>query len=71
VSDDGVSMYETGRVVCSADCAIAPVRDREWSVIMNQSKGLTAFVRDECANYGKHDEACLFGDSCKEYEYVV
>ena len=32
---------------------------------MNQSKGLTAFVRDECANYSKHDETCLFGESCK------
>ena len=29
-----------------------------------KSKGLTAFVRDECANYGKSDEACLFGP-CK------
>ena len=32
---------------------------------MKQSKGLREFVRDKCANYGKHDEACLFGDSCK------
>ena len=32
---------------------------------MVQSKGLRVFLRDECANYGKHDEACVFGDSCK------
>ncbi|MHC4229146.1 MAG: hypothetical protein ACYSWW_26450 [Planctomycetota bacterium] len=32
---------------------------------MRQSKGLKVFVRDECANYSKHDESCLFGDSCK------
>jgi len=32
---------------------------------MKQSKGLRVFLRDECANYNKHDEACLFGDSCK------
>ncbi len=32
---------------------------------MKQSKGLTVFVRDECANYNKHDEACLFDESCK------
>jgi hypothetical protein len=32
---------------------------------MKQNKGLREFVRDECANYYKHDEACLFGDSCK------
>ncbi len=32
---------------------------------MKQSKGLTVFVRDECANYSKHDEACVFADSCK------
>ncbi|MBL7186302.1 MAG: hypothetical protein ISS70_08240 [Phycisphaerae bacterium] len=32
---------------------------------MKQSKGLTAFVRDECANYSKHDEGCLFDESCK------
>jgi hypothetical protein len=28
-------------------------------------KGLREFIRDECANYDKHDETCLFGDSCK------
>ena len=32
---------------------------------MKQTKGLTAFLRDECANYDKHREACLFADSCK------
>jgi hypothetical protein len=32
---------------------------------MKESKGLTVFVRDECASYDKHDEACAFGDSCK------
>ncbi len=32
---------------------------------MKQSKGLTVFARDECANYSKRDESCLFGDSCK------
>ena len=30
-----------------------------------KNKGLREFVKDECANYGKPDEACLFGDSCK------
>ena len=30
-----------------------------------KSKGLREFIRDECANYGKNGEACLFGDSCK------
>ena len=30
-----------------------------------QGKGLRVFVRDECANYSKHDEACLFDESCK------
>ncbi|MHC4071533.1 MAG: hypothetical protein ACYSWW_18400 [Planctomycetota bacterium] len=32
---------------------------------MRQSKGLKVFVRDECANYSKHRETCLFADSCK------
>ena len=32
---------------------------------MRRSKGLRTFVRDECANYTKHDETCLFSDSCK------
>ena len=32
---------------------------------MKESKGLRVFVRDECANYSKHDESCLFGDFCK------
>jgi hypothetical protein len=32
---------------------------------MQQSKGLTIFLRNECANYHKHDEACLFGEPCK------
>jgi hypothetical protein len=35
---------------------------------MKQSKGLAVFVRDECANYSKHDEACLFADFCKVME---
>jgi len=35
---------------------------------MKQSKGLTVFIRDECANYSKHEESCLFGDSCKVME---
>ncbi|MHC4072529.1 MAG: hypothetical protein ACYTGS_10930, partial [Planctomycetota bacterium] len=32
---------------------------------MKESKGLRVFVRDECANYSKHRETCLFTDSCK------
>jgi len=28
-------------------------------VIMKQSKGLTVFVRDECAKYSKPEEGCL------------
>ena len=26
---------------------------------------LTRFIKDECANYDRHHQACLFGDSCK------
>ncbi len=32
---------------------------------MKQTKGLKVFLRDECANYDKHRESCLVGDSCK------
>ena len=37
----------------------------EWSLIMRQTKGLKVFLRDECANYDKHRETCLFAESCK------
>ena len=35
---------------------------------MKQSKGLQLFLRDECANYDKHTEACLIPDCCKVLE---
>ncbi|MFC1781246.1 hypothetical protein ACFLZ8_03185 [Planctomycetota bacterium] len=32
---------------------------------MNISKSLNVFVRNECANYEKYYEKCLFNDFCK------
>ena len=33
--------------------------------MMKQSKNIKVFVRNECANYSKGDEACVYGGSCK------
>ena len=35
---------------------------------MKENNGLRIFVRNECANYGKNDEACIFADSCKVFD---
>ena len=32
-----------------------------------KDKSLTGFIKDNCANYDRHYESCLFAESCKVF----